>query len=190
MFVSQGLVLGKRGAGESNTLLSVLTSELGLVRVSARSTRLEVSKLRYGLEALTEARFSFVRGRHDWKLTGVERISREYVAPSTRRRQQSGKVARLLVRLIPGEDPVPGLYEAVTEGFHTLAQVKDDQDAEAVEWVLVLRILDRLGYLPERPQLGHFLSQPLASEEVIAEARASRQLLIRSINESLNATGL
>ncbi len=47
--VTQGLVLGKLGAGESNTLVSVFTEELGLIRVAARSARLEVSKLRFGL---------------------------------------------------------------------------------------------------------------------------------------------
>lgn len=190
VYVSSGLVLGKRGAGEANIVLAVLTSELGLVRVSARSARKEASKLRYGLEPLTTARFSFVRGRHDWKLTGVEQVSREFLSQSSMRRQQSGKIARLLLRLLPGEDPMSDLFETTVLGFQCMARIENDTDAEAVEWVLVLRILFCLGYLATTPELELFLTSDLMSPEVSGRARTSRQLLIRTINESLYATGL
>jgi len=189
VFVTEGLVLSKRSVGESNTLVALFTQELGLVRGSARSARKEVSKLRFGLEPLTTARYSMVRGRHEWKLTGVERVSRE-LQFSTSHRAQMGRIMRLLLRLIHGEEPVPGLYEEVVGGLSCLSHTATPAEAQSVEYVLVLRILDHLGYLPDSPELTVFLSGDLALPERTAQVQAVRPLLIRTINESLNATGL
>ena len=73
LFVSDGVVLGKRGVGEANTLVAILTQEMGLVKAVARSARKEQSKLRYALEPMTSATYSFIRGKYEWKLTGAER---------------------------------------------------------------------------------------------------------------------
>src|SRR3989344_164867 len=76
LHVCGGVVLGKRGVGEANVLVFILTSELGLVRAMARSARAESSKLRYVLESFTHARFTLLRGKNEWKLVGVEQASR------------------------------------------------------------------------------------------------------------------
>ena len=194
VFVTRGLVLRKRGVGESNTLVSILTEELGLVRASARSARKEVSKLRFGLESLTLARYSLVRGRHEWKLIGVESISHTLTQASSVRRGQIGRVSRLLLRLIHGEEPVGEHYDTIVEGLSFLSEVEDLLDAEAVECVLVLRIMDRLGYLPYSMELTPFLMPPesggFISPEGIVQAKVLRLRIVRAINESLNATGL
>lgn len=190
IYVTEGLVIGKRGVGEANTLVALLTQELGLVRVAARSARREASKLRYGLEPLTSARFSFIRGRHEWKLTGVEAVSRELLASSATRRAQVGKVLRLVLRLVHGEEPVPELYDTLLRGLRHLSVIADDADAQSVEYVLVLRMLAHLGYVSERPELAPYLSGDYLSPEMLVRVRASRQMLIRTINDSLSMTGL
>ena len=195
IFITQGLVLAKRGAGEANTSVALFTSELGLIRASARSARLANSKLRYGLESLTAARFSLVRGRYEWKLTGVEGPERALL---TERRAAVARIGGLLLRLIHGEEPVPELYALVLEGLGCLARAHTDLEADALECVLVLRILSSLGYLPQTPELAPFMYNPLTapptgeffSPELTAEVARSRPLLIRTINESLTATGL
>jgi hypothetical protein len=98
-----------------------------------------------------------------------------------------------MLRLIQGEEPVPALYKVVSEGFIFLANAQSVDDAEAIECVLVLRILAQLGYLPERPELAPFVApaaDQLFSLELTAQAARSRSLLIKAINESLGATGL
>lgn len=179
--VTEGLVLGKRGLGEANVGISLLTEDLGLVRASARSARLGRSKLRYGLEPLTLARFSLVRGRHEWRLTGVEHINR--LAPSA----AHGRISSLLLRLVAGEEPHPALFADVKNGFLLLAS--QNSQTEAVETVLVLRILSHLGYLPQSAALAPFIEAQF-SLELSAKALAERALLVRAINESLKATGL
>lgn len=189
IFVTEGIVLAKRGVGEANTLVSILTHELGLVRARATSARVEQSKLRYGLESLTHARYSLVRGKHEWKLVGVEDVSRSLTGGEASRRTRAGKIAALLLRLIHGEERVPALYKTVAEGLGAIARTQTREDADATETVLVLRVLAHLGYLPHTQALSQFIEGEY-SVELAAQALKSRSLLIRAINESLTATGL
>jgi DNA repair protein RecO (recombination protein O) len=184
VFVTEGIVLSKRSAGEENTLVSILTPDLGLVRASARSARREAGKLRYGLEPLTVATFSLIRGKYEWKLTGTQNISRALVSKSLPARQAAGRVLRLMLRLIRGEEAQQDLYTTVREGLSALARGVD------VEAVLVLRVLSHLGYLPDTKELRPFIEQDFFSLELMNEVTASRRLIIKTINESLESTGL
>lgn len=182
-------MLSKRGVGEAHTLVSILTHELGLIRAKATSARVEQSKLRYGLETLSLGRYALVRGKSEWKLVGVEHISHELVQAERDRRTRAGKIARLLLRLIHGEERVPALYATVAEGLAAIAASSTREDGEAVETVLVLRVLAHLGYLPRTQALAPFMDSEY-SVELSAHALKSRSLLIRAINESLLATGM
>lgn len=188
--VTEGVVLGKRGVGEANTQIAIFTKDLGLIRATARSARFEKSKLRYGLETFTRARFSFVQGKHEWKITGVEDISRELLPTTTEGRRAPARVSRLLLRLIHGEERGEKLYAEITGGFAFFARSHSPQEIESAEWVLVLRILSHLGYVPETPALTSFTKHGGITEALAAEAFASRALLVRTINESLAATHL
>lgn len=194
LFVSEGVVLGKRGVGEANTLVAILTKDFGLLKAVARSARREKSKLRYTLESLTAGRFSFIRGKHEWKLVGAGDISQEL--RSTRlpaaTRQAMGRVARLLLRLIHGEESNEALFVTLKEGLSALTRAP--QQVEYIETVLVLRILSHLGYLPQTSELQPFIERPPAGGffaiELAEEVAASRAVLIKAINDSLSATGL
>ena len=190
LFVSDGWVLGKRGFGEANALTVILTKEFGLLRAAARSARVEKSKLRYGLEPLTRAHFTFVRGKQEWKLTGVQHVSRALLLAPREARAVAGRASKLLLRLIQGEEPVVELFKTVDEGFEAVARVQALQEIKSVESGLVLRILAHLGYLPELPALAPFVEDDKFSPELALQAAASRKLLIKLINDSLQATGL
>ena len=131
-----------------------------------------------------------MRGKAEWRLTGVEHISHDCIGVSSARRQASGRIARLLLRLVQGEEPLPELYRAVREGLLFLAAAANEKDAQAVECVLVLRVLAHLGYLPHTEELAPFIADTFFSVELAAEAAKSRTLLIRTINESLQQSGL
>lgn len=170
-------------------LTSILTSDLGLVRAQVRSARVMPSKLRYGVEPLTHGRFSFVRGRHEWRLTGAEALSREALTMPAVHRAVVGRVGKLLLRLMPGTEPLPTLYQVVTEGFLAL-QTAVAEDVQDIECVLVLRILSELGYIPDTSQAAPFIEEKGFNKELLALAHASRPTLIRSINDALQSTGL
>jgi recombinational DNA repair protein (RecF pathway) len=157
---------------------------LGLLRASARAARRENSKLRYGLEMLTQARFSLIRGVYEWKITGTQDVSHLCVPTTALERQAAGRVARLVLRLVRGEEPNLALYTTLEEGLKALARGAD------VEVVLVLRILRHLGYLPDTQELRPFIEKDFFSIELAGEIAASRKQLIKTINESLGATEL
>jgi DNA repair protein RecO len=183
---TNGIVLHKRVVGEANVRVAVLTDDLGLVVANARSARRQESKLRYGLEPLTLARFCFVRGLHEWRLVQVESPCNLFVVVTPTQRSAAGRISQLLLRLIHGQEPSPLLYKDVIEGFALLASAKSTDE---IEVVLVLRILSRLGYLPHTEALAPFVDEQF-SLKLSAQALASRALLVRAINEALQATGL
>lgn len=186
--VYEGVVLGKRFRREADVAVDILTPA-GLLRATARSARAEKSKLRYGLEPLSRGRYSLVRGRHEWRLTGVVDVSRAYLAGPAPARGACGRVARLLMRLVAGTDPSPELFSTVIEGFDALASTKSIDSPDSIEVVLVLRILSHLGYLPRTEALAPFIEGEF-DIELSAKALEARALLVRTINESLKATGL
>lgn len=190
LFITDGIVLGKRGIGEANALVAILTRDLGLLRTHARSVRVERSKLRYGLEPLSEARFTFVKGKREWRLTGVEGVRNEFIGSDALRRKAAGRIARLLLRLIHGEDISSTLFASVQDGLQSLARAAEHEAVESIEALLVLRILSHLGYLPDSPELRPFVEGDFFSLELASRVKASRAKLIKAINESLSATGL
>lgn len=189
LYITDGIVLGKRGVGEAGAYVAVLTREFGLVKAHARSSRVEKSKLRYGLEPLTQGRFTFVKGRSEWRLTGAEGALRPVVLGTLPQRKRAGRVAKLLLRLIHGEEISPALFKAVEEGLTSLVR-SDEETAKHIETILVLRILASLGYLPESTELKPFIETDFFTAELAGRAKRSRALIVRAINESLSATGL
>lgn len=190
-FLTNGIILRKFAVGEANIVVFIFTKEFGLVRAVARSARSEKSKLRYGLETLTTARFCLLRGRSEWRLTGVDQISRVPAGKEfAHARRVCGRAGMLLSRLIQGQEPSQELFTTVEEAFGVLFRVESKEAAESVECVLVLRILAHLGYLPRTPEITPFLEQDLFSIELKEAAVRSRARLIKTINESLQATGL
>lgn len=187
IFIHDGIVLGRRPRREADLLVEVLTPA-GLLRAAARSARVEQSKLRYSLQPLSRGRFSFVRGRHEWRLTGAGGVSRAYAQAALPARAACGRVGQLLLRLVPGVDPSPELYKTVVEGFDALASAELGI-LPSTEIVLVLRILSQLGYLPHTEALAPFIEGEFGIE-LSAKALEARALLVRTINESLRATGL
>jgi recombinational DNA repair protein (RecF pathway) len=99
-------------------------------------------------------------------------------------------VAKLLLRLVQGEEVAPALYESVKGGLTALARAPETREAESIESVLVLKILYHLGYLPHTKELKGFIDADFFSLELAEEVTRSRRLLLRAINESLQATGL
>ncbi len=188
--VTEGIVLGKRGVGEAHTIAALFTRELGLVHGRATSGRLAVSKLRYGLEPLTRARFSLVRGRNEWKIIGVDTISRDIACARTDGRRCAGRLCKLLQRLVTGEEPLARLYDTTAEGFALLAAARERVDIDNIECMLAVRTLWHLGYLPAIPLLTPFLSDTPLSVDLAFQAGSNRAALVRIINESLEATGL
>lgn len=189
ILATNALVLAKRGVGESGTLVSLFTRERGLLRAMARNARAEHSKLRYVLEPCTAGRFSLVEGAHEWRVTGASHV-RSLLPEGLAQRRITGRVQKLLLRLIAGEEAHPELFDVVTEGLEALCKVESEEAAQGVECTLILRSLYALGYLPRTEELAPFLDKDFFDVTLTEEVSRSRKRLVRAINDSLQATGL
>src|SRR3989344_3774428 len=101
-YITEGIVLGKRSVGEANTLVFILTRELGLVRA-----------------------------KQEWRLTGVDEVSRELLGTTPAQSKRLGQVSRLLMRLVLGAEHTPELYKTGCGGVERLAHI--EQKAGSVE---------------------------------------------------------
>lgn len=185
-YETRGLVLARVAAGETNTLVTLLTRELGLVRARAQGLRRSGAKLAAALTTFSESDVVLVRGKEGWRLTGavlVENWFEQLKAPAVRER--SGRVTALLLRLVAGETPDSELYGIVTAFFTALTTFPDEQQ-DAIEILAALRILAALG-------LENGVATPsteLFSPELLTEVARGRVDFIARINNGILASGL
>ena len=188
IYTDHGIVLVKEGVGETSLSALILTGSYGLLRVRAQGARAGKGKLKTALEPMTLGEYSFVSGRFGARLVGAE--ATEHLLPREMHagRRALGNIARLLIRLLPGEESHKELFSSVVEGFTYMREASQEEIAHA-ECALVLRILRALGYLPEDPQLIR-LTESSLSPELLAEVAGAKSHLIRTINQALSSTGL
>ena len=70
-YETRGIVLSRSPVGEASSFVTLLTSELGLVRALAQSVRRPGAKLAPALATLAESSVVLVRGKEGWRLAGA-----------------------------------------------------------------------------------------------------------------------
>lgn len=189
LYHTPALILGSTPSGEGSKHICLFTREFGLITASAQSAREERSKLRYGLQDFSYSEVALVRGREFWRLTHASLLESMLTGCGKPEAVMIGRVCKLLRRLLAGEERSEALFDAVHQAFQFVRLRKGPTDA--VEIVLVLRILHLLGYLAPRDAFDPFLSHAgLWDESVIARALLFRTLAISEINNSLKASQL
>lgn len=190
-YETEGLIISHRNLGEANRLYKVLTSDFGLVDVLAQGVRLDKSKLRSHLQNFSFVNLVLVRGREFWRVVGVadlgfpRNLSKEALSFLK-------KVSLVLLRLIQGEDHRSELYQDLKKIFSLILAQKEllPNDAVDVEIFILVRILSKLGYLPELAgRRAIFLCADFSWPE-IRETRVLRRELIQQINQALELTQL
>lgn len=194
LYHTPAFVLGATHFGEANKRFTLFTQEFGLITASAKSVRAERSKLRYGLQDLSYAEVTLVRGHEAWKMTNAVRHENlfEVFQNASQGWQMYARIFRLLERLLAGEEKNAELFEIVRGGFFFLKDLPPaSRPVKEVEIVLVLRVLFLLGYLPLRREFEPFLSLPFFWEEaLVRQVSLCRSLALREINRSLQASQL
>ena len=161
IYTTRGIALSERPRREADRIYTIMTRDLGLVRVVASGVRKETSKLRGALEPFVLSKVSLVRGKEHWRATSAECIRSISPKPA---------IARpliLLEKLVQGEAPHPELFDAVEN-----ALLSPEPHDEMFEIRLVSRILFHLGYLKED------------------DLTLGKKSLVKAINEGLQASHL
>ena len=93
------------------------------------------------------------------------------------------------MRFVTGEEASYELFDTTAHGFTLFARAANTSEVENLECMLVLRVLWHLGYVANISPVEQFLSGELTAG-LVRDAADIRPVLIRTINESLAATGL
>lgn len=183
-YYARGIILSRVPHGEGGAYLTILTEELGLIRLRAQGVRRSGAKLAHALPTLAESNFTLIRGREGWRLASAVLVENWHVRLKKESRERAARVATLLLRLVNGESRETPLYGVFKEFIAALASGSLDEDA--AECLAALRILRLLG-LDAGDVPGGLEGY---SETALEEATKERALLIKRINRGIMASGL
>lgn len=185
-YETQGIVLARSPLGEANTLVTVITPSLGLVRARAQGLRKPGAKLSAALVTLAESDLVLVRGKEGWRVAGAvltENWSMRLHRDGSRAR--AARVSGLLLRLVAGEAHDAMLFSTMSGLLRALAELPEDRH-EAAELLSVLRVLAVLGLdAGEIPGEAHVFDA-----EVLATVGERRADFVTRINHGIAASGL
>ncbi len=192
IYHTTALVLGGESRGEADRALHLFTRDLGLIAVYAKSIRASGSKLRYALQSFAHADIDLVRGKSGWKLTSARsRDPHAHLWKSERKRRALATHARLLRRLVTGEEEHSDFYDDMLAGVSFLGAVPDEHELlRDAELLLVLRTLDALGYWGDKGGWAQLLYPMPWDRTLLAHVRTERPKLLAAVNNALKATQL
>lgn len=185
-YETRGIVLTRSSLGEANAFMTLLTPELGLVRVRAQGLRRTGAKLAASLATFAESSVVLVRGREGWRLAGAVLEENWFVRiKRAEPRRRAAHVSGLLLRLVAGEAHDPALFQIMKAFFEALSDFPEETH-EAAEMLAVLRVLAVLGL-----DVGEIPGDSSAFTEPVLTAVANdRTAYISRINRGIEASGL
>lgn len=183
--------MSARPLREADRLYSILTRDLGLIYARALGVRKEASKLRSSLEPYSLVHVSVVKGQVQWRATSASLVAPPSVLDHKKKVFKSlVRGLSLLERLVQGEEKHPELYDSVEEICRFAASEEvGAEDGEALETILVARLLFHLGYLSEKDVPEHIVKGEL-TRELVAETSRNKKKIIEVINHGLENTDL
>ncbi len=181
--------MGGRNFGEASKCYFIFTRDLGMVLVSARGVRKISSKLRFLLQDFAYLKIDLVRTKDFWRLTSVLRINRLEKLPRPETFGVLVNISKLLRRLLAGEDKNEILFSDLLAGLSILEKSETKDELLDTEILIVLRILNDLGYIGSREVPESFVRSPLEGS-LILEISKNRAKVLRQINRALRETHL
>lgn len=189
IYHTEGIILGSRNYGETGKYYSVFTRDLGMIYASAQGVRKMSSKLRFVLQDFSYIKIDFVKGKDFWRITSASKTNKLEDLHKTETLKVFVNISRLLKRLLAGEDPNKELFADLLEGLHILEKSKTEEESRNVEAVIVLRILNNLGYIGSSDVLKDLIKSPFEGD-LIYRASKNRIKILNYINKALKETHL
>lgn len=188
VYTTKGFVLKGLPSGEADKYYYMLTEELGLVVANARSVRKSESKLAAGLEDFSFGTFSFIRGKHSWKIISSQPETNSYrsLGKHPQKRLVLSRFLALTRRLVTGESIHKELF-SLTDSFSQVLLTKDFDQKEllAIESLAILRLLFELGYMNPRSEYKTLTDHQSFDQEDITAVVSHQKQILTDINSSL-----
>jgi len=190
IYHTEGIILGSRNYGEAGKYYSIFTRDLGMIYASAQGVRKISSKLRFVLQDFAYLKIDLVQGKDFWRITTVLKTN---VLEDATKKPKVFKVftniSRLLKRLLVGVEPNEELFCDLVKGLQVLEKSETEEELANIEAVLVLRILNNLGYMGGGEALRSLIKSPF-EETLLLEAAGNRGKILSEINKALKETHL
>ena len=189
IYHTEGIILDSGNFGETGKYYSVFTRDFGMIYASARGVRKMSSKLRFVLQDFSYLKIDLVKGRDFWRITNasktnkLERLFKPEVFPVF------VNISKLLKRLLAGEDSNRNLFVDLLNGLSILEKSKTKDELRNVEAVIVLRVLNNLGYIGDNEILKDFIKSPF-EKDLIFRVSKNRSKILYQINKALKETHL
>jgi DNA repair protein RecO len=190
IYHTEGIILGSKGYGEAGKYYFIFTRDLGMIYASAQGVRKMSSKLRYILQDFAYLKIDLVQGKDFWRITSAQKTNAlEEISKNPATLRGFYNIARLLKRLLAGVEPNKALFQDLVAGLSVLERAEERGELENIEAVIVLRILDNLGYIGGEKVLENITKSPF-EENLVYEAGRQRKEVLKEINKALKETHL
>jgi DNA repair protein RecO (recombination protein O) len=191
IYTTKAIIIRSIPIGEANKYYFLLTEDLGFVRATAQSVRLDKSKLKGHLQDFCFVKISLVKGKDIWRITSVETIERGNFLKNTNKLIAIKNIFFLLLRLLHGEEKNEELFLSVESFYNFLLKSELSLgNIKNLETITVLRILYHLGYFKKTFDLSDFVKDQKLSIEILNLFDSKKKNAILDINNALNETHL
>lgn len=181
-YQTEAIVLRSYERGEADRIFALFTKEFGLVWARASAVRRESSKMRYALQTGARVNVSLVRGSHGWRAAGAAALAHT-TSPTFAR------IAKLLERLVAGEEKNDYLFATLSEAHAALAS-EPAETHPTIELLCVARVLYALGYVSAEALGTALFTHAAYALPDLTEAERARKELLSSVNKALSETHL
>lgn len=190
IYHTEALILGSKNYREADKYYYIFTRDLGMIMTSAQGVRKISSKLRFVLQDYAYVKIDLVRGKDFWRITNASKTNKlEKIVQKKETLEIFSNIVRLLKRLLMGEENNTELFDDLLRGLFILEKIEDKNELNNLEAVIVLRILNNLGYIGENEALKKLIQSPF-EKELIFEANTKRLKILSEINKAINETQL
>ena len=189
IYHTEGIILGNKNYGEAGRYYPIFTRDLGMIYASAQGVRKMSSKLRFILQDFAYVKIDLVQGKDFWRITSASKTNKlEQLSKNSGTFGVVSNIAKLLKRLLAGVEPNQALFSDLINGFSVLEK-SGKEELQNIEIILVLRILNNLGYIGDNAVLQNLIKSPF-EENLIFEVSKSKSQVLNQINKALKETHL
>ncbi|OGI64578.1 DNA repair protein RecO [Candidatus Nomurabacteria bacterium RIFCSPLOWO2_02_FULL_40_10] len=190
IYHTEGIILSSSNRGEAGKLFSIFTRDLGMIYATAQGVRKMSSKLRFVLQDFAYLKIDLVAGKNIFRVTNASKTNMlEQITKTPETFRVFSNIALLLKRLLAGVEPNEALFTDLLDGLSILEKTNTKENLRNIEAIIVLRILNNLGYIGENEILQNLIKSPF-EENIVFEASKSRTMMLRQINKALKETHL
>jgi len=194
---SRGIIVGGSNIGEASRSYNIFTRDFGLIKVKAQGIRELKSKLKFHLQNLSFIDLHLIKGKNGWRITEAYKIKSipDVFKREKEKLQSSTRILLFLKRMLPEEDSDKKLFDIIMEGLNFMG-LKDGSDPLTKEDILnleslvVLRVLRNLGYIESQQEFEPLLSNNNYDGNILLYTNKTKNLIIKEINQSIQASEL